>query len=327
MAEAQKLRRFRPRKAVDDVRFYRNNPGVLRGISTGNGMLDYITGGLKREELIVLAARPGVGKSALAQEITERAEEQGKNVGWFSLEMSEEQVLWRGASKRSGIPGRAIEHGYYWTQGEKIKLREQDYALFEAALEVYRELNIGIHVGGITTEAIARIIRDLQGTERALDMVVIDHIGLLTDNPSQPQYQRMTAITRAIKDMKLEFKIPILALAQLNRSVEQRDDKRPVLSDLRDSGSIEQDADQVWFLYRPDYYEHEEVIDDMKPSKLEVSVAKNRNGSTGVAYIQFLKSTTRFYEHKEDLQKPMIELPDIPIRHNITLGDMFKDAS
>lgn len=295
-----RLRRFNASPMIEQLRYYKQHPGTVRGVSTGFKSLDYVTGGLQTNELILLAARPGVGKSMLALNIADAAVKQGYAIAFFSQEMSEEQLLWRLTSMRSGIPQSAVQYGYYMNQfGVAVQLTDEDYALYEETAVDITTWDIGVYVGGITTDAMREAVK---ASKKQIGLVITDHIGLHTDLISQAQYQRMTYVSRSLKDMKLEFGIPIIAVAQLNRSVESREGKKPQMSDLRDSGSLEQDADQVWAMWREDYYSDVDEERTARYVKVSVDVLKNRNGQTAPVYLMFDKWTGRFYEPGEEVQ-------------------------
>jgi len=296
-ATVTKLKKLSAENTFEKIKLFREKPGFIPGISTGYPKLDRKLGGLQARTFTLLAARPKVGKSALVLNIVLNAGLDGKRVAFFSQEMSEDQLLWRLASMTSGIPGQAIREGFRYEHGVEVPLQEYEYELFQKGAEYATTLPIGLHVGGITTDAMWKVLEELEGR---IDIAVTDHIGLHTDMPTASPYQRVTAVTRSLKDMKLRFNIPILGVAQLSRSVEQREDKRPQIYDLRDSGSAEQDADTILLMYRADYYVPQDDAAAAKPSDVELNVAANRDGPTGVVHFHYDRATQRFTEKGSD---------------------------
>ncbi|MGJ4938991.1 replicative DNA helicase [Bradyrhizobium sp. HKCCYLS1011] len=290
--------------------------GKLSGISTGLRDLDTKMGGLQHSDLIILAGRPGMGKTSLATNIAYNVARayvpdlqadgtmkalNGGVVGFFSCEMSGEQLATRIVAERSGIPSSHIRRGNI-TEADFDKLRECSIEL--QSLPFYVD-----ETGGISISQVMARARRLK-RQKGLDLLVIDYIQLLSGSGKRGndnRVQEVTEITTSLKALAKELNVPIIALSQLSRQVENRDDKRPQLSDLRESGSIEQDADVVIFVYREEYYlagkqprpgteEHQKWQLEMERAvgKAEVIIAKQRHGPTGTVPVQFEASVTRF---------------------------------
>ena len=295
-----------------------NRDGNLSGISTGLIDLDRQLGGLHKSDLIILAGRPSMGKTSLATNIafhvakhfkTEKDENgiekttDGGVVGFFSLEMSSEQLATRLLAEQSGVSSHHIRRG-------DITMAQYEH-IRDAADEI---IQIPLHIddtGGLSIGALSARARRLK-RQRGLDCIVVDYLQLLTGgagmNNSTNRVQEVSMITQGLKALAKELDVPVLALAQLSRQVEQRDDKRPQLSDLRESGSIEQDADVVMFVFREEYYlsrtepsednvaEHEEWMAKMEKlhGKAEVIIGKQRHGPIGTVALSFQPNLTKF---------------------------------
>lgn len=295
-----------------------NRDGNLSGISTGLVDLDRQLGGLHKSDLIILAGRPSMGKTSLATNIAfhiakahkkekdENGIEKTTNggvVGFFSLEMSSEQLATRLLAEQSGVSSHYIRRGDITAQ--------QYEAVRDSADEIIR---IPLHIddtGGLSIGAMSARARRLK-RQRGLDVIIVDYLQLLTGgasmNSSTNRVQEVSMITQGLKALAKELDVPVLALAQLSRQVEQRDDKRPQLSDLRESGSIEQDADVVMFVFREEYYlsrtepsednvaEHEEWQAKMSKlhGKAEVIIGKQRHGPIGTVALSFEPHLTKF---------------------------------
>jgi replicative DNA helicase len=299
--------------------------GKLSGVATGLADLDKMMGGLQKSDLIVLAGRPGMGKTALATNIafnvanawegnvradghTETVN--GGVVGFFSLEMSAEQLATRIIAEQTGIPSNQIRRGgISETDFEKIK----DYSIRLQNLKLFVD-----ETGGLSIAQLAARARRLK-RQRGLDVIVVDYLQLLTGSSKRGQenrVQEITEITTRLKALAKELQVPVIALSQLSRQVESREDKRPQLSDLRESGSIEQDADVVMFVYREEYYHQMRkpsesdrekfaawIADgDKYVGKAEVIIGKQRHGPTGTVELAFEGATTKFsslaqYDH------------------------------
>jgi replicative DNA helicase len=265
--------------------------GQIRGISTGFKHVDNILGGLQQSDLIILAARPSMGKTAFALNIAEHAAVgQKKTVGIFSLEMSKEQLVDRLISSIGMIDSWKLRNG---------KLNDDDFRNLNEAYGVLAETNLFIDDGASATVMEVRAKARRLQSEHGLDLIIIDYLQLMQGgkaSSSENRTQEVSEISRSLKALAKEIRCPVVALSQLSRAVESRPDKRPLLSDLRESGSIEQDADVVMFLYREDYYNKEE-----QNNLMEVLVRKHRNGPTGdakvLARLQFSRFETLDTQH------------------------------
>ncbi|MFC3208538.1 MAG: replicative DNA helicase [Mesorhizobium sp.] len=312
--------------AVDMANAAYMRDGGLSGIATGLRDLDSRMGGLQSSDLIVLAGRPGMGKTSLATNIAfniahsyEPAQQadgsfkaaNGGVVGFFSLEMSSEQLATRIISEQTEIPSSKIRRG---------EITETDFEKLVACSQTMQKLPLYIdQTGGISIAQLAARARRLK-RQRGLDVIVIDYIQLMQGSSakaSQGRVQEVTEITTGLKALAKELGVPIIALSQLSRQVESRDDKRPQLSDLRESGSIEQDADVVMFVYREEYYlknkepkfgteEYVKWENEMNEArgKAEVIIAKQRHGPTGMVPVGFQGEFTRFFDLAEDSHLP-----------------------
>lgn len=270
--------------------------GEVTGIPTGWYQLDKLTSGLHENQLVILAARPAMGKTAfalnLATNVTIKAH---KTVAIFSLEMGAEQLAMRIISSLGQIEGQKLTSGNLLNNDWK-RVTEAKSQLADAKLYICDDA--GVTVGDIKSKC-----RRLATSEEGLDMIIIDHLQLLTmgGNYGNNRQAEITDISRNLKKMAMELKIPVIALAQLSRGVESREDKRPKMSDLRESGSIEQDADIVALLYRDDYYQtSQENGEANDPSLSELIIGKHRNGPTGKIDLLFRKSTSTFVNFIKD---------------------------
>ena len=263
--------------------------GEITGIPSGFYDLDKVTTGFHENELIILAARPGMGKTAIVLNIVVNvALATKKNVAVFNLEMNAEQLAMRMISSAGQIRTGKLEHS--------------DWKRVNEAISQLAETNIKIDdTPGITIGEIRAKCRRLAATEKGLSLIVIDYLQLVstTSKYAGNRQQEVAEISRALKTLALELKVPIIACAQLSRAVEGREDKRPLMSDLRESGSIEQDADIVAFLYRDDYYNKEARMDDNN-SVVEFIIGKNRNGQTKTVELLFKKNTSTFIGYKKE---------------------------
>ena len=268
--------------------------GEITGIPSGFYDLDKVTTGFHENELIILAARPGMGKTAIVLNIVVNvALATKKNVAVFNLEMNAEQLAMRMISSAGQIDGYKIRTG---------KLEHSDWKRVNEAISQLAETDIKIDdTPGITIGEIRAKCRRLAATEKGLSLIVIDYLQLVstTSKYAGNRQQEVAEISRALKTLALELKVPIIACAQLSRAVEGREDKRPLMSDLRESGSIEQDADIVAFLYRDDYYNKEARMDDNN-SVVEFIIGKNRNGQTKTVELLFKKNTSTFIGYKKE---------------------------
>jgi replicative DNA helicase len=303
--------------AVDMAAHAYQRDGGLSGMATGLTDLDSKMGGLQKSDLIILAGRPGMGKTALATNIAynvakafalgdvrpdgSRETINGGVVGFFSLEMSAEQLATRIISEQTGIPSNKIRRGAIG-EGDFEKIKDVSIEL--QSLPFYVDETGGLSIGQLAARA-RRLKR-----QRGLDLLVIDYVQLLqgsTRRSSENRVQEITEITTRLKALAKELNVPVVALSQLSRQVESREDKHPQLSDLRESGSIEQDADVVLFVYREEYYltnkeprpgtaDHDKWLTEMDAvhGKAEVIIGKQRHGPTGTVSLQFDAEVTRF---------------------------------
>lgn len=258
-----------------------SNPDSLRGVPTGLIALDKVTNGLQKSDLILLAARPSMGKTALALNIAWQAARAGKTVAVFSLEMSTRQLVQRLLSTVSGVTLQGIKTGRISQEEFETVVAAADHL---SGLKMYVDDTSGQSLREIRTEA-----RRLSQTV-GLDLIVLDYIQLMQGAKAENRVQEVSAISRGLKVLAKELNVPILALSQLSRATELRAEKKPQLSDLRDSGSLEQDADIVMFLYREEYYSHDEADANIA----ELNIAKNRNGETKTMQLYFGKETQLF---------------------------------
>ena len=253
------------------------------GVPTGFVDLDKILGGLQPSDLLIIAGRPGQGKSGFLLSIAKNAGlTHKKHVAIFSLEMSNEQVVQRLIAQETGIDSQRLRNG---------KLREDEWPLFTHAIEVFSDTHIYLDdTPAITPLQLRTKCRRLH-MEFGIDLVMIDYLQLMGgDTRTDNRVQEVSYISRNLKVLARELNVPVLAAAQLSRAVEQRSDKRPILSDLRESGSLEQDADIVMFIYRPDQYEKETD----KQNVAEIIVSKHRNGPVGSVELIFRSALAKF---------------------------------
>jgi replicative DNA helicase len=259
--------------------------GAITGIPSGFQDLDRMTSGFQKSDLIIVAARPSVGKTAfalnIAQNVGVRA---GQSVAIFSLEMSASQLVQRIICAEGNIDASKIRSGRLETEEEWDKLTMAIATLSEA--DIYIDDSATITVADIRAKC-----RRLK-VERGLGLIVIDYLQLIQGRgkAGENRQQEVSEISRTLKAIARELEVPVIALSQLSRSVEQRQDKRPMMSDLRESGSIEQDADIVAFLYRDDYYDQESE----KKNTIEIIIAKQRNGPVGTVELGFQKQYNKF---------------------------------
>ena len=268
----------------------------ITGLATHYTEFDRMTSGLQDSELIIIAARPSMGKTAWAINIAQNAAvRDGKVVAVFSLEMSKESLLRRMLASEALVNSRKIQTGF---------LPREDKGKLLAALERLMESKMFIDdTPGITLAEMRAKARRLKQQEGSLDLIVIDYLQLMTGSVGGNQKkfenrtQEVSAVSRGLKALAKEMRVPVVALSQLSRSSEQRGgDKKPLLSDLRESGSIEQDADVVAFIHRDSYYNKDENGDEDPESKgkAEIIIAKQRNGPTGSVHLAYLADYTRF---------------------------------
>ncbi len=301
--------------AIDMAAKAYERDGKLSGISTGMRDLDRQLGGLQQSDLVIVAGRPGMGKTALATNIAfniakayqfevkpdgTHAATNGGVIGFFSLEMSSEQLATRIIAEQSGVASYKIRRG---------DITDDDFHHITDAARQIQTIPFYIdHTGGISIAQLTARARRLK-RQRGLDVLIVDYLQLLSGskNANANRVQELTEITTGLKALAKELSVPVVALSQLSRQVESRDDKRPQLSDLRESGSIEQDADVVMFVYREEYYlknkqpregteEFTTWLTDIERAhgKAEVIIGKQRHGPTGTVELQFDAEVTRF---------------------------------
>ena len=291
---------FKPiREVVDEVYNHlydlSNNKSDITGLSTGYENLDKMISGLQPDNLIILAARPAVGKTAFVLNVAENvAIDSDVPVAIFSLEMSAESLVNRMLCARGPIKADNLRDG---------NLDDDDWHKLYAATDALARTKLYIDdTPGIKMAEIRAKCRRLDKETGGLGLIVIDYLQLIEGSNKESRQQEVSEISRQLKKLSKELSVPVIALSQLSRGVEQRQDKRPVLSDIRESGSIEQDADIVAFLYRDDYYEREEDSDDVKSDQqkendageVELIIEKNRAGARGTVHLVFLKAFNKF---------------------------------
>ena len=267
----------------------------LPGLTSGFFDLDSLTQGFQKSDLIILAGRPSMGKTAFVLNITENILKNYKlPVIFFSLEMSKEQLIYRLLSNETGISQTRLKIG---------NLYKEDWHQLKISIQNYSRLPFFIdYEANLTTQDIRSKIKKILFEQNKIGLVVIDYLQLLLSSnlKSENRVQELSQITRSLKSIAKEFQIPIIALSQLSRNVETLINKRPVLSDLRESGSIEQDADLVLMLYRESYY-NLSIKKDEKITPAELIIAKHRNGPLGVIKLSFQIDPTKFFNNFSDI--------------------------
>lgn len=276
--------------------------GEVTGMSTGYRDLDRITRGLQRSDLIIVAARPSVGKTAFIQNIAQRTAEKGSDpIAIFSLEMSAEQLVQRMISSEANIEADRLRTG---------QLEAEDWVKLTEAIASLSKKPIFIDdTPGITVSEIkAKCMRLMNEHNGRLSAIMIDYLQLVRSRAKAGSRQEeVSEISRTLKAIARELNVPVVALSQLSRGVEQRQDKRPMMSDIRESGSIEQDADIVAFLYRDDYYDKETENKNVT----EVIIAKQRNGQTGTVELAFLKEFNKFADLDHRFKNSQMTMTDV----------------
>ena len=284
-------------KTEQDLERLSEHKGEITGLATGWYDFDRLTTGLHPNELIIIAARPAMGKTAFALNLaTHVAMTQEKSVAVFNLEMSAEQLAMRILSALGQLEGFKLRTG---------NLMNNDWKRINEAVSQLSNTNLVIDdTPGITIGEIRAKCRRLASSEKGLSLVVIDYLQLISGgkNYGANRQQEVSDISRSLKTLAMELNVPVIALSQLSRSVEAREDKRPLMSDLRESGSIEQDADIVAFLYRDDYYNKEARSEDNN-SISELIIGKHRNGPTATIELLFKKNTSTFLNLRRDKEK------------------------
>ena len=275
--------------AMQKIELASKTQGSVTGVATGFIDLDYRTAGMQPSDLVLIAARPSMGKTAFVLNIAQHvAFKLHKAVAVFSLEMSKEQLVNRLFSLESKVSGQSIRTG---------QLTDSDWEKLAETAGVIGQSNLMIDdTPGITVAELRSKCRKFK-LERGLDMIIIDYLQLMTGSGRiESRQQEISEISRSLKAIARELNVPVLALSQLSRAVEQRPDHRPMLSDLRESGAIEQDADVVMFIYRDDYYNKETE----KPGVAEIIIAKQRNGPIGTVELAWLADYTKFANLQRD---------------------------
>lgn len=279
---------------LDRVTEMAENPNDVTGVHTGFYDYDRMTAGMQPGDLIVLAARPSMGKTALALNIAEHvAVEERLPVAVFSMEMGASQLTLRLVGSLGRIDQSNLRTG---------RLRTDEWARLSETVEKMRDIDMFIdETPGLTPSELRANARRLARKYGRLGLIVVDYLQLMSVSSGGGDENRATElgeISRSLKALAKELQCPVVALSQLNRSVEQRNDKRPMMSDLRESGAIEQDADVIIFIYRDDYYNKEQ---SKEPGVAEIIIAKQRNGPTGSVKLAFLKPLTRFENLADDI--------------------------
>lgn len=271
-------------QTYDNIETLHNRVGDITGIPTGFAELDRMTAGFQRNDLIIVGARPSVGKTAFALNIAQNvATKTDENVAIFSLEMGAEQLVMRMLCAEGNINAQNLRTG---------SLTPEDWSKLTMAMGslsnsgIYIDDTPGVRIGEIRSKC-----RRLK-QEAGLGMILIDYLQLIQGDgrSGENRQQEVSEISRSLKALARELKVPVIALSQLSRGVEQRQDKRPMMSDIRESGSIEQDADIVAFLYRDDYYDKESENKNI----IEIIIAKQRNGPVGTVSLAFVKEYNKF---------------------------------
>ena len=275
--------------AQENLEKLSQNKEEITGVPTGFYDLDRVTSGLHAGEMIIIAARPGMGKTAFALNIaTNAAQNTKKAVAIINLEMPAEQLVNRMRSAVGQIDSSKIRTG---------NMSHEDWKRINEANSQLAETNIQIvDDAGITAAEIKAKCRNLANKEEGLALVIIDYLQLVTSGGKRPEsrQQEVSDISRSLKTMAMELKVPVIALAQLSRNAEKRESNQPMLADLRESGSIEQDADMVLFINRSDYYKAKEQLDASKNVVADIIIAKHRKGSTGKFQLLFELNMSNF---------------------------------
>jgi replicative DNA helicase len=281
-------------RTYDNIEEMHNRVGEITGLETGFVELDRMTAGFQRNDLIIVGARPSVGKTAFALNVAQNvAKKTGENIAIFSLEMGAEQLVMRLLCAEGNIDAQRLRTG---------SLTEDDWGKLTMAMGSLSNTGIfiddtpGVRVGDIRSKC-----RRLK-QEHGLGMILIDYLQLIlgSGRSGENRQQEVSEISRSLKQLARELQVPVIALSQLSRGVEQRQDKRPMMSDIRESGSIEQDADIVAFLYRDDYYDKESENKNI----IEIIIAKQRNGPTGTVSLAFVKEYNKFVNIETRYESP-----------------------
>jgi len=265
----------------------------ITGVSTGFTDLDEKTAGMQRGDLVVIAGRPSMGKTAFVMNLAQNAairDEEPNNIAVFSLEMSAQQISMRLLASESRVDMSKMRTGSFATDDWR-KLAAGTAKLSNAS--IYIDDTPGISVMEVRSKC-----RRLKREKGRLDMVLIDYLQLMTGSAAERKDLEISEMTRSLKGLAKELDVPVLILSQLNRSLESRSDRRPMMSDLRESGAIEQDADVIMFIYRDEVYNKKPENEGLA----EIIIAKQRNGPTGTVRLTFLKEFTRFENHAGQAQ-------------------------
>jgi replicative DNA helicase len=300
VSERRQTHQLQPIRTVlseyyDRIDYLARHKDETIGVPTGFIDLDRLLGGMQPSDLLIIAGRPGQGKSGFCLSAAKNASQlHKKHVAVFTLEMSNEQVVQRLLAQETGIDSQRLRLG---------DIHDEEWPLFTQAVSALGDTHIYLDdTPAITPLQLRTKCRRLH-MEIGLDLIIVDYLQLMSgDTRTDNRVQEVSYITRNLKVLARELNVPVLAAAQLSRAVEQRSDKHPVLSDLRESGSLEQDADVVLFIYRPDQYE----TDTLKQNIAEIIVAKHRNGPVGQAELVFRKSLAKF-ENAAKRPEPMPE--------------------
>jgi replicative DNA helicase len=275
--------------AMEQIELMSQNSSAITGVPTGFADLDEMTAGFQKGDLIIVAARPSMGKTAFTLNIAQHAAISAKKaVAFFSLEMSKESLVQRMLTSEARVDAGRVRTG---------RLRDDDYPRLGVAAGLLNTAPIYVDdTAGISILEMRAKARRLKSDRPDLAMIVVDYLQLMTGNgKTENRQQEVSEISRGLKALAKELELPVVALSQLSRAVESRPDKRPMMSDLRESGAIEQDADVIMFLYRPEYYMG--PVDKEGNSiegRAEVIIGKQRNGATGTVNLMFMKEFTRF---------------------------------
>ncbi|TLG77457.1 replicative DNA helicase [Culicoidibacter larvae] len=271
-------------QTIDYIESLKANAGSVTGLKTAFRDLDKMTAGLQRGDLIIVGARPSMGKTAFALNIARNValHNDGASVAIFSLEMSAQQLVMRMLSAEARVEAEKLRNG---------QLTNQDWSKLSIGTSILGKTNVFIDdTPGLTIQEIRSKTRRLKN-EKGLDLIIIDYLQLIHAHvPGNSRQEEVSYISRSLKALARELEVPVIALSQLSRAVESRQEKKPIMSDIRESGSIEQDADIVAFLYREDYYDR----DSEKDNIIEIIIGKQRNGPVGSVELAFIKEFNRF---------------------------------
>lgn len=276
----------------------RARDGEVAGFSTGLTLLDDMITGIEPGRFVVIAGRPGMGKTGLGINIAEHiARFHDRVVYVFSLEMMEDELVKRMVSSIGRVAGDKLKG--------RLLLTDAELRRVASARDEIRKLPIVIDDGSAKTVSKIRSQARLARRKHGADVIIVDHIGLIhpdSDNRGESRQQHIGKCSRMLKNLARDLKIPVIGLAQLNRNNVERQDKRPTISDLRESGDIEQDADTVLLIHRPDYYDRED-----RPGQAEIIVGKQRDGGTGIVHVKFTKEFTRFEDLPDQIPPGVID--------------------